>query len=262
MDYLVREIQVNVPFRMLRERYLDLFIEKEINPEIGLDGDALDSYTESDFTETAKRLHDRELTVTLHAPFIDLSPGSPDSRIQEVTRKRFEQVLRLVPLFNAKTVVCHAGFDRRRYCSFRDQWLDRSIQMWSWLGSRLIDKGCRLMLENVYEDKPYDMISIFENLKGCEVEFCLDTGHQNAFGSAPLEEWLAVLGHYLGQLHLHDNDGGWDDHLAIGRGSVDFALLFQWLKVKRPNPPVITLEPHKEEDLLPSLESLEKLWVW
>ena len=194
MKSLLKKVQVNVPFGMLRDQYLDLVIERTINPEIGLDGDALDSFELSDFRKTAQQIADRELSVTIHAPFIDLSPGSPDRIIHEATGKRFEQVLRLAPIFNAKTVVCHAGFDRRRYFSLCDQWLERSIEMWSWLATRLRDHECRLMLENVYEDGPQDILSVFKNLEEYKVGFCLDTGHQNAFGSAPLEEWLAVLG--------------------------------------------------------------------
>ncbi len=262
MNSIFPLIQVNVPFRMLREKYLELFLKRGINPEIGFDADALDHFDLPDYSRVAKRIADRGLTTTLHAPFIDLSPGSPDEEIYRVTRKRFEQVLRLVPVFRARTLVCHAGYDRRQYCSLREMWQARSLALWSWLGRRARDAGSRLMLENVYEDDPEDLKELFADLEEVQVGFCLDTGHQNAFGAASLEDWLNELGDYLGQVHLHDNDGSWDDHLALGRGNVDFDALFQRLRQKRVNPPVITLEPHREEDLLPSLEALRKLWPW
>ena len=48
----------------------------------------------------------------------------------------------------------------------------------------------------------------------------------------------------------------------LGKGAINFAILFDYLKAERKEPPVITLEPHKEEDLWPSVEYLEKIWPW
>jgi sugar phosphate isomerase/epimerase len=67
----------------------------------------------------SERLHQRSLTITLHAPFIDLCAGSPDPDIRAITRRRFEQMLEVVPIFKPKTVVCHLGYDLKRYLSFR-----------------------------------------------------------------------------------------------------------------------------------------------
>ena len=118
------------------------------------------------------------------------------------------------------------------------------------------------MLENVYEDGPDDIEIFFKHLVHQNVGFCLDTGHQAAFGNVPLEAWLDSLGLYLGQIHLHDNDGRYDDHLALGHGNINFQPLFDHLKTRKKPLLAITLEPHKEEDLWPSLEYLEKAWVW
>ena len=81
-------------------------------------------------------------------------------------------------------------------------------------------------------------------------------------GRAPLEEWLDVLGPFIGQLHLHDNGGKKDDHLALGRGRIDFRPLFAFLKAERPRPPVVTMEVHRYDDIWASLEFLERLWPW
>ncbi|MFZ0611664.1 MAG: sugar phosphate isomerase/epimerase, partial [Desulfobacterales bacterium] len=94
------------------------------------------------------------------------------------------------------------------------------------------------------------------------VGFCLDTGHQAAFGQASLVKWLDALGPHIGQVHLHDNHGLRDEHLALGRGKIDFPYLFRRLKTLCDTPPVITLEPHTEEALDPSLDYLAALWPW
>jgi len=259
---LTEKVQINIPFTMLKEGYLDRFIQQRLNPEIGFDATALDRFSVSDFSVIADRFHKAGLTITLHAPFVDLSPGSTDPHIRMVTRRRFKQILELVTIFRPKTVVCHAGYDDKRYWYFKDFWVKNSVEMWSWLGQGLRAEGSLLMLENVYEHGPNDIRILFERLENQGIGFCLDTGHQAVFGHVSLETWVDSLGPYIGQLHLHDNSGEKDDHLAMGMGTVDFQALFKQLGAMRKDPPVITLEPHREEDFRPSIEFLEKIWPW
>ena len=60
---------------------------------------------------------------------------------------------------------------------------------------------------------------------------------------------------WLGQLHLHDNSGDMDNHLAIGQGIFDFTGLFDHLRANK-HRPIITLEPHQEDGLWGSLSAL------
>ena len=262
MTRLLEKIHVNIPFKMLNQSYLDRFVKHRLNPEIGLDAESLDRYSFSDFERIADQLHECGLATTLHAPFVDLAPGSPDPMVRAVARKRFEQALGLIRVFRAKTVVCHAGYDWKRYWYIRDVWIEKSLEMWSWLGQGVRDAGALLMLENVYETNPEDIGVLFEKLGSQGVGFCLDTGHQAVFSKAPLGKWVESLRPYIGQLHLHDNSGIKDDHLAPGQGRVDFQALFTQLIAYMKDPPVITLEPHKEQDLWPGLKYLEKIWPW
>lgn len=262
MHRLIAKTQVNVPFTMLYETHLDLFLKNGLNPEIGLDCNSLERFRISDFSAIAARLQQRGLTITLHAPFMDLSPGSPDPAIRALTRRRFEQVLELVPLFRPKSVVCHAAYDWKRYSHLKDQWVKNSLEIWSWFSKRIGDQGGVLMLENVYERDPGDLRILFEGLGDRRVGFCLDTGHQAVFGRASLATWFESLGPFLGQVHLHDNCGQQDEHLALGRGQIDFPLFFDHLKRLKKEPPLITLEPHREGDFWPSIEYLATLWPW
>jgi sugar phosphate isomerase/epimerase len=259
---LLRQVQVNIPFKMLYDSYLDRFLGYELNPEIGIDAEALELFDFSDFQRIAEKLQARDLSITLHGPFIDLSAGSSDPAIKAVTRNRFEQLLKLVPVFRPRAVVCHAGYDWKRYGYAREEWIESSLDTWSWLAGSLVEQGSRLMLENVYEDEPRDIGIFLERLESRKVGFCLDAGHLFAFGNGKLETWLKALGPYIGQLHLHDNHGSNDEHLPLGQGGIDFKHLFNHLISQNLPRPMITLEPHREEDLWPSLEYLAKLWPW
>ena len=96
MQRITDKVQVNIPFTMLFESYIDYFIKYRLNPEIGIDAAALDSFSISDFNAIAQQLHKHNLNITLHGPFMDLSPGSQDSAVRQVTRYRFAQLLNLV----------------------------------------------------------------------------------------------------------------------------------------------------------------------
>lgn len=262
MRPILRKVQVNVPIRMLCESYLSVFTSCGINPEVGIDAAALEEYDSSAFDEVGRELRKAHLSVTLHAPFMDLSPGSTDPAVRALTRHRFDQTLRVMEGFNPKTVVCHAGYDAKRYGFIEDTWLENSLEIWSRLALRIRERGARLMLENVFEHDPSILVRLMERLHHLDVGFCLDTGHHAAFARTPLALWLKDLGPYLGQLHLHDNQGLRDDHSTLGSGIIDFPMLFESLRGERIRPPIVTLEPHREEDFIPSLKYLEKVLPW
>ncbi len=89
------------------------------------------------------------------------------------------------------------------------------------------------------------------------VGFCFDTGHMNAFSTTAMQDWLDDLGAFLTQIHLHDNDGHWDDHLAVGDGNIDFDILFGYI-ARCSKKPILTLEAHEETSLWKSLETLSR----
>ena len=133
MHDIKRVIQVNVSFTRLWDGRIDHFTRNGLNPEIVFDARALERFSRDDFSAVAEALRKNALTVTFHAPFVDLSAGSSDPAVRDVTRRRFEELLALVPLFRPVTVVAHAGYDWKRYEYFRDEWLANSLEFWSWL---------------------------------------------------------------------------------------------------------------------------------
>lgn len=255
---IINLVQVSIPFTMLvEEKWRALFIEAGLNPEIGLDAEALDGFSLSDFKDIADQFHHLNRSITIHGPFMDLSPGSPDPKIRELTTLRFNQLIDSVAVFNPKTVVCHAGYDHTRYNFCKDKWLDHAVAAWKWLGKELYDRGTRLMLENVYETYPDELLQVLEQLDPDHIGYCLDVGHLAPFGKYPIDKWLDATGKYIGQLHLHDNHGDHDSHLGMGKGCINFEIVFDYIKKLSP-PPIVTLEPHEQEDFMASLAYLEQ----
>ena len=61
---------------------------------------------------------------------------------------------------------------------------------------------------------------------------CVDTGHTHeaeSFWVPPPEEMIRILGSDISVLHLHDNNGHYDDHLLPGMGNIDWPAVFEAL---------------------------------
>jgi sugar phosphate isomerase/epimerase len=258
MREILRKIQVHVPFHLLREKLLPMVVREEINPEISFNHLDLDRFREADFRETAGRLTDAGLSVTFHAPFMDLRPGAIDPEIRRVTVDRLRQVFELIPWFRPRSIVCHPSFDERYYVSSEKQWLESSLKTWSGLIECLQGTDTFLAMENVYERGPHQLRPLFDALDPYRVRFCFDTGHANAFGSAPHGVWMESLGDRLGEIHIHDNHGTIDEHLPVGEGTFPFRALLATVRERQLNP-IFTIETHSDKNLWRMIENIRAM---
>ena len=83
-----------------------------------------------------------------------------------------------------------------------------------------------IALENVR--KPEYLDYIFENIESNSLRFCYDSGHENCFTQGI--DFLAKYGEKLAALHLHDNDGTYDQHLFPFKGTVNWKNIMTQLK--------------------------------
>lgn len=254
-------VQVNLPFPYLLRGYLELFLELGLNPEIGLYADNLGRYAPAVFRRAARAFHQAGRRITLHAPFQDLLPGALDDQILAATRRRLRQAFCYLPVFRPVSVVCHLGYEARFYGGDTPKWLARAAATFKELAARAAAHGVTVMLENVYETDPELHLTLLRRVDAPNLKVCLDVGHLFAFGGGDWPRWLQTLAPVIGQLHLHDNHGDDDAHLALGAGTIPLAEILQFL-AERGSQPLVTLEPHQEGSLQPSLEHLAQIWPW
>lgn len=258
---IMNRVRVNAPAMMLKDGLLEKFLAWGIHPELGLDADVLDNLPRLELEDMARRFKAAGLRPTVHGPFFDLSPGALDPLVLDISRRRFSQALELAALFSPEHIVFHANYDKDRNEPYQEVWLEISLETWRPLAQRARELGFRIVLENVYEQTPEEIKPLLDGLAAEGVGLCLDIGHAAAFGRAGILDWLEALEPHLAALHLHDNHGDRDEHLPIGWGSIDFKAVFKRLAGLDARPK-ITLEPHEESHLLPSLAALESLWPW
>ena len=217
---LKSQVQVNIPFSYLLQGYLDRFLELGLNPEIGLDAYSLGHYPPAVFRRAARAFQVSQRHITIHAPFQDLLPGALDDAILAASRRRLRQAFAYLPVFRPASVVCHSGYEARLYGDDTQAWLARSAATWKELTAYAATHGVMVMLENVYETEPELLLELVQRIDAANLRVCLDLGHLYAFGDGDLDRWLRTLGAVTGQLHLHDNRGAADEHLALGAGTL------------------------------------------
>ncbi|MCB2228102.1 MAG: sugar phosphate isomerase/epimerase [Desulfarculaceae bacterium] len=252
-------VQVNLPLTMLLGRYRPLVEVLAVNPEVGIDAQALDRMGEAELAQAAELLKGRRVTV--HLPFMDLAPGSPDPAIAAASLGRISQAAEWALILGAVRAVGHLGYladthrDLPAFCS-------RLARGLAPIATRLREGGCELVLENTFEPAPNVLLAARQAIMaagGPPVGFCLDVGHAHCFTPTPLAAWWEALSPHLGEMHLHDNDATFDTHQPPGCGVVDWAFLKERIASLDPAP-VLTLEPHAEPDLWGSLRGLERVW--
>jgi len=248
---------ISFPFHRLKQE-LDFVLANRLQPEISLEGDCLYTTSIQEFKEIAAALAATGLACTLHAPFFDLAPGALDEKILAASRAKLELAARLISVFRPVSMVCHLGYEKNKHSYKEEAWFAASLATWRKLLALAQSGGAIFMLENTYESDPVRHQRMFTALASPMAGFCFDVGHTMAFGKSPWQDWFPAMAPWLGQLHLHDNHGERDEHLAPGRGDFDFAGFFAYLRDNGLNP-IITLEPHSETDLWESLEALDRM---
>ena len=245
--------QVHVPYQGMR-KYLPFIREQKINPEIYFSAESIDSLTPADLV-TLKTELDYHPVLTIHAPFMDLSPGAVDPQVRTVTFNRFKQIFEIADVLQPKAIVFHSGYEKWKYALSVDLWLKNSLRTWEYFAGKAADIGVRIAIENIFEDEPGNLQRLMEEMGSEHFGLCFDTGHFNLFSRIPLAEWLDRISPHLIELHLHDNTGTFDEHKAIGDGTFDFETLFSRLRDRKL---IYTIEGHAKEDVIKSLEVLRK----
>lgn len=248
---------VHIPFRK-RKEYLPIAFRERLSPEFYLDWRDLVDPDTLELEGIRTSLAEAGLSCTVHGPYMELSPGGNDPEITKVTRRRILKAVDVASFLKAETMVVHAAFDRFRYGGLFDAWLEDSTRFWKDVGHKALRKGVVLALENTLEDSPEPLCRLVESLDLNVFGHCFDIGHFNVFARCSLLEWLESVKGRLLELHLHDNNGDNDQHLAIGAGTADFKTLFDYIS-DLGEKPALTIEAHEESSARRSAIELEKL---
>lgn len=251
---MTRPIFAHVPYPMLREN-LDYVLGRRVNPEVFFAAEVLDALIPEELAAISNTLAAHDIPATIHAPFMDLNPGSFEPLLRQATEHRLDQVLTAASILRPVNIVVHPGFDRWRYGDTQARWLDLSLQTWRWVADRAAEIGCTVAVENIFDEEPAIIRTLIETIGSPFFRHCFDVGHWHLFSRVGLEEWFAELGECIAEVHIHDNLGSKDDHLPVGCGQIDFPRVFNLLERYAPTA-TWTIEAHCKDTLEVALRNI------
>jgi sugar phosphate isomerase/epimerase len=246
---------INVPYRMV-ENNIPRIANLGVGIEIYIDNHLAEDLSEGEAKALGERLREEGIACTLHAPFMDLSPGGYDRKVRAITRERLVRAAVMASHLGALVMVCHPGFDRWRFDGHEQLWFDGSVETWQEV-LKSLDRSIPLAMENVFEERPDSLAELFRFFRKDRFMLCFDTGHFNLFSKVPLAAWIVPFRDRIAEMHLHDNHNGADEHLPIGRGTFPFRELKSLLGGINGRP-VFVAEVHGEPHAGESIERLKE----
>ena len=192
--------------------------------------------------------HSFDLRYTVHAPVADINIASENEHLRRAAIKVLADLAEVCDRIGAERLVVHPGHiwgEEMR--SAAQAALDRSLDD---LAAVQHMGEVRVAVENMgaWESCFFREPDFLDRLADRALGFALDVGHAHVNGNlASVLECGETI-----HVHLHDNHGRRDEHLACGDGNIDFRRVMAAL------PPGVTkvVEPNSFQHYEQSLEHL------
>ena len=183
--------------------------------------------TSSDVRATLRRELADFARVSVHGPLGNASLASINPGIWRESVRQYIGAIELAHDVGAAILVVHPG-DLRDPRFFAD-FTRLAQEALGLLARRAEELGVTLAVENCgqyhagIDRSAADLRSLITQAGSPRVRACLDIGHAAVNRNAA--ELVELLGRDIVHLHVHDNHGQRDEHLPVGRGTIDFASL-------------------------------------
>lgn len=196
------------------------------------DSEALDAFY--------RRLQDHGLQASsVHLPFYPSVPElieqnarwsliDPQREARQEALRAAADGIHAAAQCGAREAVLHLGWQGDVWTESSAAWAREGVQA---LIPVARQAGVRLLLENIISSgtRVQKLMELLDEIDPeREVGLCVDLGHAHVEGDVVEELRLALP--RLAHLHLHDNDGQQDAHLAPGKGTIPWAAVLALLQ--------------------------------
>lgn len=225
---------------------VDLFNELNIGVELqDLTEPNMSDAERADLITRAKEILPHLKGVkAMHGPFLELKPASPDPLIKEVSQNRYIDALNVATEIGVDYIVFHSQIIPQLNDPFLSNLNNEQARdAWAEILDETNFQGT-IVIENVFENTPEMLVDYMNIVDFPNMKVNLDIGHARV-GDAELSEWLEALKGKIAYMHIHTNDGVYDQHLPMSPEDVN--ELYQTLDEYNLNP-VLSLE-YQAEDL-------------
>jgi len=191
----------------------------------------LDDWNEGLNKSRMKKLQEirasRRLKLTVHSPILDMNIASSNNSFRSISIRLVMKSIEHAAEMGAELVVVHPGkHSPLEYIAPRLHW-DHNREALREIILNGEKQGVKVAVENMPGNTPCLLIdaSEFQCLidEGLPLYMTLDVSHANT--SSQLKPFLDTLSGRIIHVHLHDNNGLNDDHMVVGKGTIDWNLV-------------------------------------
>jgi len=166
------------------------------------------------------------ISLNLHAiQFLPISSLIPE--ISRVALKLVKKEIILANKVGAKQITLHSG---RRDMPKREIAVAKNFEILIKNLKKIVEFGKKYGIKIGLENSPNgakrrvcveaeDLLNVLNYVKGLGITF--DVAHANTTNLKPIDYFKKVKDFVI-NIHIHDNDGKFDQHALIGEGNIDF----------------------------------------
>lgn len=173
-----------------------------------------------------------DMQFQVHAPLSDVNIGSVHEPMRLAAVNQITETISICRLLDIRLVTVHPGFVQGIAFLDRAKALERTTESVRTIASFAREHSVEVVIENMPANinatctTAADLVQVIE---GTGLRICFDMGHANTAGQ--LEAMLSLVDRF-GNVHLHNNQGQWDQHNVIDDGTADLARVLSVLKVR------------------------------
>ena len=173
-----------------------------------------------------------DLKYTIHSPFIDLNIASLNPAMADFSADEIKRSIDLANMIDSNIVVVHPGTIGFNGRGKEDLIYQISEEHLKDIGDYAKDNGvdaCIENLPNIVDFMFMDVNQLNDTLVKLDLPMTMDIGHAHTNGFTPDEIYFDSIKH----IHVHDNPGDDDTHLALGDGTFDVNGFFDVFTKKK-----------------------------
>ena len=166
----------------------------------------------------------------VHAPLSDVNIGSVHEPMRIAAVDEIKQAIMMCRQLEIPLVTIHPGFVQGIAFLNKARALEKTKESVKEIAAYAIDQSVTVVVENLPANINATCThadELLEAIDGSGLGICFDMGHANTAGQ--MDEMLKLVDRFK-NVHLHNNDGQWDQHNRVDDGSADVSKVVSVLK--------------------------------
>jgi sugar phosphate isomerase/epimerase len=166
----------------------------------------------------------------VHAPLSDVNIGSVHEPMRIAAVDEIKQTIMMCRQLEIPLVTIHPGFVQGIAFLNKAKALEKTKESVKEVAAYAAGQSVTVVVENLPANINATCThadELLEAIEGSGLGICFDMGHANTAGQ--MDEMLKLVDRFK-NVHLHNNDGQWDQHNRVDDGSADVLKVVSVLK--------------------------------